>query len=260
MSEEQRNALVRRSPGGVEKIGSGASNILSGMISDALVLARCQEKPLAGARFRVGHYEFRSPDYRQILLWADLLKIEPIMVIQRLEGEEGLFCFRVDDGAIISLTWNFESLPLASFEWLEGLSICDIAYKGSLGLPIDDLSLHLPSLQQLFVAGVKLKALDLSAVGKLLWLDCSNNQLTELDLSHVPELTELYCESNRLTEIDLSSTPELEVLNCSRNQLHALDLSSVPKLTELNCSGISAQLARIMQRFDLCAVQGAVFG
>jgi hypothetical protein len=52
------------------------------MVSDALALARSQ----AEATFQIGGYEFRSPDYRQILLWAEALKIAPTTVVQRLEG------------------------------------------------------------------------------------------------------------------------------------------------------------------------------
>lgn len=242
MAEEQRNALVRRSPGAVEKIGTGASNLLSGMVSDALAVARSQTQ-LGEARFRIGNYEFRDPDYRQILLWAEALKLDPIIVVQRLEcacleldeDQGGTISFRVENGAIISAVWDFGSLPLARFEWVEGLSICEIAFKGSLGAPIERLSLCLPFLHRLLVAGIELRGLDLSGASKLSRLWCHKNQLRDLDLSNVPGLKELACGENQITELDLSNVSELKELDCRDNWLAELDLSNTPKLSKLDC-------------------------
>ena len=86
MADKERNALIPLPSGGLENIGSGPKSILSGMVSDALVLARVREKSLA-ARFRIGNYEFRDPDYRQILIWAKALDLEPEVFILRLEAD-----------------------------------------------------------------------------------------------------------------------------------------------------------------------------
>ena len=133
------------------------------MVSDALALARSQVE----ATFRIGGYDFRSPDYRQILLWAEALKIAPTMVVQRLEstsldlgGGRGKISFQVNNGAILSAVWDFEFLPLRKFEWVEGLSISEMGFKGSSETPIENLSIHLPHLHRLFVVGIKLKAIN----------------------------------------------------------------------------------------------------
>ena len=263
MAEEPRNAVVRRSPGAIEKIGTGASSILSGMVSDALAIARSQEASLAEVTFQIGNYKFRSPDYRQILLWAEALKIAPTMVVQRLEstsldlgGGGGKISFQVNNGAILSAVWDFEVLPLRKFEWIEDLSISEMAFKGSLETPMENLSIRLPRLHRLLVAGIKLKAidfsnspglntlwchqnqlamLDLSNVPGLSVLWCHKNEISKLDLSNVSKLTSLFCDGNRITTLDLSNVPELEALGCSANQLTELDLSNVPELDKLYC-------------------------
>ena len=77
----------------------------------------------------IGYYEFRDPDYRQILLWAGALKLDPVVVIERLESSvvfdrKGVKLeFAVQDGAIVSLTWDFDLLPLSEFEWVDGLAL-----------------------------------------------------------------------------------------------------------------------------------------
>jgi hypothetical protein len=105
------------------------------MVSDALALARSQVE----ATFRIGGYDFRSPDYRQILLWAEALKIAPTAIVQRLAGASLKLAaghgepisFKVENGGILSAVWDLDSLPLASFQWVAGLSIHEFAFKGS---------------------------------------------------------------------------------------------------------------------------------
>lgn len=45
MADKERNALIPLPSGGLENIGSGPKSILSGMVSDALALARVRGKP-----------------------------------------------------------------------------------------------------------------------------------------------------------------------------------------------------------------------
>ena len=85
MADKERNALIPLPAGGLENIGSGPKSILSGRVSDALALVRARENSLAAARFRIGEYEFRDPDYRQILIWATALGIAPEVCIRSLE-------------------------------------------------------------------------------------------------------------------------------------------------------------------------------
>lgn len=86
MTDKERNALISLPSGGLKEIGSGPKSILSEMVSDALVLVRGRELSLAAARFRIGNYEFRDPDYRQILIWAKALVVTPENFIDRLQN------------------------------------------------------------------------------------------------------------------------------------------------------------------------------
>jgi hypothetical protein len=49
------------------------------------VLARARRNGLSMARFRLGQYVFREPDYRQILDWAETLQQKPEWVLEQLE-------------------------------------------------------------------------------------------------------------------------------------------------------------------------------
>jgi Leucine-rich repeat (LRR) protein len=219
-------------------------------------VARSGETGLAAARFRIGNYEFCEPDYGQILIWAKALKIDPEALVQKLENYQYPYpskypskrktIFTVEQGAIVSLAWDVDALLLEKFDWVQGLSVQEIAVFG-VAANHPDISISLPCLRRLFIGSINLKKLDLSNVPSLTILECSYNQLTELDLSHVPNLTELSCRHNRLAELDLSHVPNLSRLWCSgrfrddpwcaSNQLTELDLSNVPGLTVLSCHG-----------------------
>ena len=209
-------------------------------------VARSGETGLAAARFRIGNYEFCEPDYSQILIWAKALKIDPEALVQKLENYQYPYpskypskrktIFTVEQGAIVSLAWDVDALLLEKFDWVQGLSVQEIAVFG-VAANHPDISISLPCLRRLFIGSINLKKLDLSNVPSLTILECSDNQLTELDLSHVPNLTELRCSRNQLTELDLSNVPNLSRLWCSENQLTELDLSNVPGLTDLSCDG-----------------------
>ena len=82
MTDEERKALVVRPSSEVGRIGVGARNVLSHVVSDALVTARSRLTSPATIRFRIGDYEFREPDYRQILLWAEALGKSPENILQ----------------------------------------------------------------------------------------------------------------------------------------------------------------------------------
>ena len=231
-AEKPRTALITRGPSAVEKLGTGSRTILSQMVWDALVLAKPKGSALAVSRFRIGDYEFCDPDYRQKLQWAKALRVEPEEIVRRMESEKNTFA--VIDGKIDSLVWNFELLPITNFEWLSGLSITKLIFKG-VSQKSPNLSLRLKSLIWLECNDIGLNQLDLSNVPALTTLDCDENQLTELNLSSVPELTGLKCQLNQLTELDLSNVPALTHLDCRENQLTELNLSNVPALTKLYC-------------------------
>ena len=268
MSDTERNALIPLRSGGLANIGTGPKSILSGMVSDALALARAREKSLAVARFRIGEYEFRAPDYRQILIWTKALGIEPEDFISRLKEDFGNYqdylensrdsfqdCdgfyhlplngfeagLEVEDGSIVSLVWIFDEVSISSFEWMDGLRIKRLWFQGSA---LTKISLRLPSLNYFDYSRChysgrsccKLTELDLLAAPALTNLYCDNNELVKLDLSAVPALTWLGCDNNQLVKLDLSAVPALAGLGCDNNQFVKLDLSAVPVLTWLGCA------------------------
>ena len=231
------------------------------------VLARTRSREVSQVRFKLGDYEFREPDYRQILRWSEqlvwLAKAAPenllpehlLEVLQeRVKHEE--YRLTVEDGAITTLVWDIPWLmqPPPS-TWEAGLVIEELCIRGVWPRKEPSLRPALPRLRVLELQTPKgcrgsLRTLDLSLVPGLVRLRCGVNELTELDLSGVRGLTELYCNSNRLTELDLSAVPQLTQLYCDGNRLTELDLSGVPHLTELGCG--NNQLTEL----DLSAVPG----
>jgi len=263
MTHREQNALIPRPGTAVTAPGRRTPRVIAEMVRD--VLARATDGHLSQARFRIGDYALREPDYRQILRWAEALGEAPEEVLATLAAyrlELDLFedgeavAFAVEDGTIVSLAWDLERLPSIPGTWEPGLGIRTLGLGGrwpdesavlrprlprlerlvcpEIGLALLDLS-GVPGLTALNCWYNPLTALDLSPVPGLTKLECCYNQLTALDLSPVPGLTELWCGSNQLTELDLSPVPGLTTLDCSENQLTELDLSRVPGLTSLDC-------------------------
>ena len=86
---------------------------------------------------------------------------------------------------------------------------------------------------------------------ELVYLDCSNCNLTELDISKNPKLADLYCHYNALTELDLSHNPELLLFGCMGNKLAMLDLSHNAKLVEVNCANNKLKTLDVSHNPDL---------
>ena len=249
LDEDKKKALIPR-PGSELAVSKPKANqIVSRMTRD--VLNRTRSLEVSQARFKLGDYEFREPDYRQILRWAEELEMAPEVVLEGLERGHPLQAWVseleselvVEDGAIKELWWhpeNFNFFPEVSEKGLIIRSLGFVDFEAKI--PELDLS-AVPELAKLSCGSNQLSELDLSPVPKLRSLNCVHNQLTELDLSTVPELEELSCRSNQLTELDLSPVPKLRSLNCDGNQLTQLDLSAVPVLEGLDCS--SNQLIKL---------------
>ncbi len=242
---------------------NGGQRIATRMAENLLGMARSQERALAAKRrYRIGDYEFREADHAQIQHWAWMLGMEPEKVVEGLASSQKKRSysnkinadFQVADGAIVSIVWDFDLLPLSDWAWGWGLQIRCLgilnAPSGTLPpLPaclhdllcddnrLTDLDLTpVPDLQVLICGDNQLTMLDLAPVLGLQKLNCWGNQLTKLDLTPVPGLKELRCDCNYLTDLDLTPVPGLQVLDCGVNELTALDLTSVPGLHELNCS------------------------
>ena len=96
---------------------------------------------------------------------------------------------------------------------------------------------HFTALNRLDCSGNKLKELDVSKNGALVYLNCDGSELTKLDVSKNRALEYLKCKDNKLTALDLSHNPELGELACGGNKLTALDLSHNPALGEVDCGG-----------------------
>lgn len=272
----QLPALVPAS-GGALTPSSGPQRIATRMAENLLTQACSQERALAAQRrYQIGGYEFRQADYAQIQRWARRLGMAPEAVVVGLansQKERGGFGdadteFRVNDGAMVSLVWDFDLFPLTNWDWGAGLGITrlDILNASNGPLPtlpkflrelicdeneLSSLSLeHVPGLQELYCWGNELTALDLTPVPGLQTLFCYDNQLTALDLTPVPRLEMLYCSNNELTTLDLTPVPGLEMLFCNDNELTELDLTPVQGLGRLDCSDNE------LTDLDLTPVQG----
>ena len=226
--------------GGALTTSTGQQRIATRMAENLLDVARSQERSLAAKRrYRIGDYEFREADHAQIQRWARRLGMAPEKMVavlassqKKTPSNEIEADFRVTDGAIASLVWDFALLPLTDWAWGRGLQIWRL---GILNAPQGSLPTLPECLRNLFCDDNRLTSLTLAQVPQLEILDCRVNELTELDLTHVPGLKKLWCNTNQLTTLDLTPVPGLKVLNCSSNPLTAVDLTPVPGLLTLAC-------------------------
>ncbi|MBO5562525.1 MAG: Ig-like domain-containing protein [Bacteroidales bacterium] len=102
---------------------------------------------------------------------------------------------------------------------------------------IDDLLVHLPSLEDLNCSHNSIKSLNIKANRKLKSIACQNNDISSLDLKDVPALQGLKCSGNQaLRSLDLRNCPELEVLTCDKCNLEEIDLSFSQKLRDMYAS------------------------
>jgi len=253
MDEKQSHSLILRPSSALEKLGAGPKAIMDGMVSDALALVQSHDLALAAKLFRIGDYEFCDPDYRQILILAKALRLKPNEVLERLlrteidvgSGGGVIKKLEIVNGHIVKLVWDFELLPIPVFEWVNGLCIQSIAFKGEVTASV---AIKLSMLQELYCFCIGLEQINLSNVPNLTKLVCYGNLLNKLDLSNVPNLKTLWCHKNQLSELDLSNIPNLTRLVCFGNLLNKLDLSNVPNLTGLGCR------SNLLNKLDLSNV------
>jgi hypothetical protein len=230
------------------------------------LLAQARQTQLQQARFRIGDYELREPDYKQICLWAEELTMAPdelliVLADSTLKSEDKKSFepieFSLVDGTLHSLVWDFSRLPVFPDSWVNDLCLHTLGFTADPTWHGADVSLapKAPRLRRLHCSfrqkkNFPLCSLKLEGVPQLSELKCCRTFLTKLDLSPVPGLTELGCADNKLTELDLTPVPRLTELTCGVNQLTELDLTPVPGLTELTC-GVN-QLTEL----DLTPVSG----
>lgn len=208
-----------------------------------------QRQSVEIAKFKIGDYEWCEPDWRQIIIWAKELSLEPVTVIERLfdrrsfKDDNGYKSFpdwagtRIEHGRILGLHLDLELLPLERFNWVEGLALASLSFAPQVApRQIGVLSVPFSTLVNLHCERLGLTEIDLSSAYALRRLNCSVNHLAKIDLGSMPKLNELECYMNKGCQFDLSNVPELKKLVCNGNDLKELDLSGVPHLTELSCN------------------------
>ena len=178
MTDREPNALIPRPGTEVAAPGQRTPRVIAEMVRD--VLARATDVHLSQARFRIGDYALREPDYRQILRWAEAAGKAPEEVLAVLNqwqipntwSNEDPTVFRLQDGAIVELDWDFESLSLVPETWEPGLRIRILEFRGPWPDAFTPLRPILPQLTKLFCSDIGLASLDLSSVPALTVLDC----------------------------------------------------------------------------------------
>ena len=135
MDPSKDHALIVRSAGAVS-LRTNPDGVMARMTRGVLAGVGAGRALVAETRFRLGEYDFREADYRQIRSWATALGLSPEVVLERMvtgrcSSESGLhedIAFGVEDGAIVSLAIDFLKLPITSFEWQPGLQIKRLAF------------------------------------------------------------------------------------------------------------------------------------
>ncbi len=116
-------------------------------------------------------------------------------------------------------------LPVSQHYKVEAVEIADPAFRAYLLENFDTdgdgvlSTKEAAAVTRIEAAGRGIRSMaELSTAFKhLVYLDCSNNELTDLDLSGLTRLTYLDCSGNRLTEIDIQSLPGLRTFDATDN-------------------------------------------
>lgn len=258
MNEKTDFVLVKRPSSALEKAAPGAKRVLSGMVADALALAKKEPSALTAVKFRIGDYEWCEPDYRQILVWAKALSINPEEIIDRLlngnryRGElwqETQF----SENQLMKINWDNSLLPIKNLQWVDGLRTTHLSFCTRFldHIPfIEDgdiqiLQPALPELTHLSCPRLKMACLNLSKTPNLTVLHCYDNQLTELALSKTPKLEILFCSSNKIPDLNFSQNKNLKSLSCDSNKLTHLDLGGYSNLIKLDCSSNKIEMLEL---------------
>ena len=265
--------IVPNAGSGLAQTGPQGGRIVTEMVNGALALRR--NNAALVPRCSIGEHVFCEPDYRQIILWADALRMQPETVLETIlrepnRAKKTKVTTSIKGGRLTELYWDLDTLPLKSFEWVNGLVIESLSIFSRPGGGENDpicssiaeyfnpspleriLSLPLPYLQRLdcgqmngFVVANgavvlryspnRFTSLDLTQVPLLKELDCSFNQLLSLDLSRLPNLSRLNCCWNPISSLDLSTSTRLTYLACNSNKLSSINFPNAPMLAKLMC-------------------------
>lgn len=166
--------------------------------------------------------------------------IANLPIIRILESWYGEDYFVKDENGFVPVATNKEAI--------EG-----ITSLGLRGADIDNLDgiEYFKNLEELNVASLGLRTLDVSAFPKLKRLECFDNNLTELDLSGNPELVYLICHTNNLSVLNVSKNIALEELACATNALGNIDVQNNLNLKILDCYNTSISELNVMNNENL---------
>ena len=78
---------------------------------------------------------------------------------------------------------------------------------------------------------------NINVKGRVLRLECNNDQLTALDVTKCYSLEVLDCSGNYLSMLDLSKSSSLQQVSCGNNRLQNLDVQKCVFLESLYCGG-----------------------
>lgn len=184
------------------------------------------------ARFRLGDYEWREPDYRQIISWAEQQAVSPEDIINSLlDGEipSGVpWAGTVfENGRIKKLNWDFDRMSVPDLTFIDGLHLTHLSVCSSeYAIAVEEADLEsLPHF--------KLTLADLPL-------------LTHFSSWESPFFDQLLCSG---TSVPFESpapfnpaifAPNLQVLECHGY----IDVRSLLHLKQLRCDG------KILQRPD----------
>ena len=196
---DRNKSLVPGSSAGLPTAPGATSPVMRRM-TDSL-LADARQGGLRQVRFRIGDHVLREPDYRQIFLWAEALRLSPeelLAVLAESRREQSQFhdeyIFVVEDGSLKALVWDLARLPRFPDIWVEGLRIDTLCFVVDYDTELSEalsLAPRARSLRQILFPkfwhsenGIKLRRLCLGGVPSLERLTVNHTALTDLDLSH----------------------------------------------------------------------------
>jgi Sigma-70 factor, region 1.1 len=234
MEDDEPKALIVRPTAGLQQHGSGAEKVLSGIISDALTIARGRDIADTSARIRIGKYEFREQDYQQILIWAQEAGKTPEELVRLLEAEEGRFDESENPGSQPGGVDVADS-PLLDLSDAAVKQMIKLAKKRGF-VTYEGLNAVLPSVE------VTIEQIE----NVLAMLNEMGINVIENEEEHKSsgEGSAEEAEGTGAFIIDDGSIKQIAFPN---NLILRLDLSNVPAMTHLNCSGKPTYQTRSLQ-------------
>jgi hypothetical protein len=188
-----------------------------------------------------------SNDYLKLVTFLDL----PSADSGKTNGQQLNAAYDPDDPA----TWTGVSWNSDTSKRVTDISLSGNALAGAL-----DVS-GMGALQTLVCSNNQLSVLDVSGCDALFELNCDHNALTALNATGLQSLRQLMAESNQLNSVILTGCNTLTTLSLSDNLLQSLDISALPLVSHFEClSNPMTQLhVTVNERDFLFVTQGDGF-